>query len=662
MSKFNLRKTARPGVSPVLTAERPTGWIFEGAPGYARDPKSELFLLAVTSTVGEDTFYEAADARDARLRDLVARVAVEDFEWTLGLVGWLRTGALLRSVATVAAVEAVRARLAAGEVGGNRALVRAALARADEPGELLAYWTSRYGRRLPQPVKRGVADAAVNLYSERSLVKYDSAARGFRFADVLELTHPSPRDARQAALFRYALDRRHDRAVDVPAELPVLAARELLLALPVDERRAVLTGSLGVPGDVLAQAGMTWESLAGWLQGPLDAVAWEAALPAMGYMARLRNLRNLDEAGVSDQVASQVAARLADPDEVARSRQLPLRFLSAYRAAPSLRWAWALEQALQSSLANVPALPGRTLVLVDRSGSMFTPLARRSQVTRADAAAVFGTALALRAQAADLVEFGSRSRTVRVPRGASVLTVAERFGNLGGTDTADAVRRHFAGHDRVVLVTDEQAWGGWGGEDPTRFVPEAVPVYTFNLAGYRYGHGPSGVGNRHTFGGLTDQAFAAIPLLESGRDSTWPYCATPRWGALCAPPHQPRVAQRRGQRLTKPSGAGSSPATGTARSKTVLAQLVEAPPSEGGGSGFDSPGRYEPLNGGSVACPPKAGRSVRLRVGGPRHGCPRRRPPPAEFVLSRGRGATRRRRPGAPPRLLGRPSSLPRTS
>jgi len=523
MSTFNLRKIRRTGISVIGTAEQPTGWTFEGAPGYARDPKSELFLLAVTSMVGEDTFYEAAGARDARLRDLVARVAVEDLEWTLGFVGWLRTGALIRSAAIVTAVEAVRARLAAGEVGGNRALVRAALARADEPGELLAYWMSRYGRRLPQPVKRGVADAAVQLYSERSLVKYDSDARGFRFADVLELTHPSPRDARQAALFRYAIDRRHDRAVDVPAELPTLVARERLMALPVAERRAVLTGSLGVPGDVLASAGMTWEALAGWLQGPMDAVAWEAVLPAMGYMAQLRNLRNLDEAGVSDAVASEVARRIADPDEVARSRQLPLRFLSAYRAAPSLRWAWALEQALQASLANVPALPGRTLVLVDRSGSMFCPLSARSQVTRADAAAVFGTALALRAQSADLVEFGSSSQPVRLTRGTSVLTVADRFHDLGGTETAAAVRRHYARHDRVVLVTDEQTWGGWGGEDPTAFVPEAVPVYTFNLAGYRYGHGPSGVGNRHTFGGLTDQAFAAIPLLESGRDSTWPF-------------------------------------------------------------------------------------------------------------------------------------------
>lgn len=523
MSKFNLRRARATGISAVRADERPAGFTHEGAPGYARDTKSELFLLAVTSMVAEDTFYESATDRDARMRELIGRAAIEDFEWTLGLVGWLRRGALLRSAAMVAAAEAVHARLAAGEVGGNRALVRAALSRADEPGEFLAYWTSRYGRRLPQPVKRGVADAAVSLYGERSLVKYDSDARGFRFADVLELTHPVPRDVRQSALFRYALDRRHDRAGTAPAQLPVLAARERLLALPVAERRAVLAGSLGEPGDVLAQAGMTWESLAGWLQGPLDAVAWEAVIPAMGYMALLRNLRNFDEAGVSDAVAAQVAARLCDADEVARSRQLPLRFLSAYRAAPSLRWAWALEQALQTSLADVPALPGRTLVLVDRSGSMFMPLSRRGQVTRADAAAVFGVALAVRADAADLVEFGTSSRRVHVRKGTSVLAVANRMGNLCGTNTAGAVRKHYAGHDRVVLVTDEQAWAGYDGADPTAVVPAHVPVYTFNLAGYPFGHGPSGVGNRYTFGGLTDQGFAAIPLLESGRDANWPF-------------------------------------------------------------------------------------------------------------------------------------------
>ena len=187
MSKFNLRGLLRTGTSPVASSGRPTGVTFEGAPGYQRDPKSELFLLAVTSLVAEDTYYETAGDRDARLRALVAQVAVADHDWTLRLVRWLRTGAHMRSVALVVAAEAVKARLDAGLAGGNRALIDAALDRADEPGEMLAYWASRYGRAYPKPVKRGVADGAVRLYSERALVKYDGDSRAFRFADVIEL-------------------------------------------------------------------------------------------------------------------------------------------------------------------------------------------------------------------------------------------------------------------------------------------------------------------------------------------------------------------------------------------------------------------------------------------------------------------------------------------
>jgi hypothetical protein len=268
---------------------------------------------------------------------------------------------------------------------------------------------------------------------------------------------------------------------------------------------------------------MTWESLAGWLQGPLDAAAWQAVIPSMGYMALLRNLNNFDDADVPDDVAARVASRLSDPAQVAVSRQLPMRFLSAYRAAPRLRWAAALEAALQASLANVPSLAGRTLVLVDRSGSMFGRMSARSQLTSADVAAVFGAALAVRAEQADLVQFGTDSAPVRFRRAESVLRVLDRFGNLGGTNTADAVRTHYRGHDRIVVVTDEQAWGGWKGEDPTRAVRPTVPVYTWNLVGYRFGHGPSGGALRHTFGGLTDAGFAMIPLLESGRSGHWPF-------------------------------------------------------------------------------------------------------------------------------------------
>lgn len=518
MSKFNTPGLRQMAATSPITATAVAGRTSEGAPGYARDPRAELFLLAVTNMVGQDSFYEGAAGRDARFRSLVRALAVSDPDWTARLVGWLRTDAQLRSASLVAAAEFVSARLAAGLVGGNRAVIAAALVRADEPGELLAYWLSAHGRAVPQPVKRGVADAVLRLYGERSLLKWDSAERSVRFGDVLEVTHAKPAGDRQRALFRYAIDRRHNRGNLAPPELPLLTARAQLMALPVAARRAVLNEP-----DRLAAAGMTWESLAGWLQGPLDAAAWQAIIPSMGYMALLRNLRNFDDAGVPDHVAERVAARLADPSQVAGSHQLPMRFLSAYRAAPQLRWAGALEAALRGSLAGVPALSGRTLVLVDRSGSMFGPMSARSQLTRADTAAVFGVALAVRAQRADLVEFGTDSRPVEYRRNESVLRVLHRFGSLGGTNTADAVRRHYRGQDRVVIVTDEQAWFGPAGAEPTRLVPANVPVYTWNLAGYRFGHGPAGVGLRHTFGGLTDAGFAMIPLLEAGRSGSWPF-------------------------------------------------------------------------------------------------------------------------------------------
>lgn len=74
----------------------------------------------------------------------------------------------------------------------------------------------------------------------------------------------------------------------------------------------------------------------------------------------------------------------------------------------------------------------------------------------------------------------------------------------------------------MLIVTDEQAaYSSRGG--PTAQVPAGVPVHTWNLAGYRAGHGPSGEAGRHTFGGLTDAAFRMVPLLEAGRDARWPW-------------------------------------------------------------------------------------------------------------------------------------------
>ncbi|MFI6871925.1 TROVE domain-containing protein [Streptomyces sp. NPDC050400] len=523
MARFN-RKTGKTAVLSLVRTTGRTTRTHQGGLGFERDPRSELFLLAVANFVSQQTFYEDGADRDDRFAALVRRLAVTDPEWTAGLLGWLRGEGGMRTASLVGAAQYVKARLDAGVTAGpsNRQVVASVLRRPDEPGELLAHWTQTYGRAVPKPVKRGIADAVRRLYHGTALLKYDTASKAYRFGDVLNLVHPAPDPAKpwQGELFAYALDRRHapDTAV-APASCEVLVAHRELTAVPVAERRAVLLAPGGARR--LAAAGMTWEALAGWLQGPMDRAAWEAVIPSMGAMALTRNLRNFDEAGVSDEVAARVAAKISDPAEVARSRQLPFRYLAAYRHAPSLRWAYALETALGHSLANVPSLGGRSLILVDRSGSMWGPLSGRSQLNRADAAAVFGTALALRAERADLVQFGSGSTDVLYRRGESVLKVLERFGDLGGTNTAEAVRRHYRGHDRVLIVTDEQAaYSRYG--DPAELVPGEVPVYTWNLAGYRAGHAASGP-NRHTFGGLSDQAFRMVSLVEAGRDAVWPW-------------------------------------------------------------------------------------------------------------------------------------------
>ncbi|MFE4632939.1 TROVE domain-containing protein [Streptomyces sp. NPDC056773] len=518
---------------PVPWSHPHTTWAdpltYEGGPGFVREPREELFLLAVGNFVSQRTFYESGPDRDERYTRLVGELALEDPAWTAGLLRWLRGEGNMRTASLTGAAAYVRARLTAGSCAGpsNRSVIDSVLQRADEPGELLAYWISAHGRNVPQPVKRGIADAVRRLYSSRSLLKYDTASKAFRFGDVLNLVHATPDPAKpwQGELFRHALDRRHHPhdAAPPPGDR-LLTAHRTLMELPAEERRAVVTGPDGA--ERLAAAGMTWEALAGWLQGPMDAAVWEAVIPSMGPMALVRNLRNFDLAGISDEAAAGVAARISDAEEVARSRQFPFRYLAARRHAPSARWSAPLELALSHSLANVPALTGRTLILVDRSGSMFyDTVSERSTLTRADAAAVFGTALAMRAEEADLVEFGWSSAQVPYRSGEPVLDVLKRFRNLGGTDTTKAVRAHYQGHDRVLIVTDEQTRPSRRGlAEP---VPEDIPVYTWNLAGYRPAHG-SGGPNRHTFGGLTDAGFRMIGLVEAGREARWPWMPQPQ--------------------------------------------------------------------------------------------------------------------------------------
>lgn len=522
MSRFNKRPSGLlvPN-QPIVSTPSVTARTGNNAPGFVRDAKGELFLLAVSNFVGQDKFYESGKAGDNRFKALVQQVAQEDPAWMIRFLPWLRNEANMRTASIVGAIHAARMMLVTKRPGG-RQLLASVLQRADEPGEALAFYMQEYGRNIPKPIKRGVADAASRLYNEFNTLKYDTASHGIRFGDVLELTHASPEREFQQVLFKHLIDRRHGRD-EIPSSLTTLHNNAKLR-----ERVAAGGHQFLLDSGLLKGAGMTWEdalSLAG-NKVPKDKL-WEAMIPNMGYMALLRNLRNFDEAGVSDKTATWVGVQLASPEKVAYSRQLPMRFLSAFRSVSNVRWHVALEHALQASLANIPEFPGRTLILIDTSGSMGDKMSDRSELQRWDAAAIFGLALSQRCEKADVYSFSNRVLEFPLAKGASLLVMLEAF-KRGyfqgmGTATAHAVQTTFRGHQRVIILTDEQANYHGYGDVTAGVIPAHIPVITFNLAGYKVGHMESGTPTRITIGGLSDQAFKLLPVLERRAAGHWPF-------------------------------------------------------------------------------------------------------------------------------------------
>lgn len=554
MAKFNTSGTQPKVSSPVATTGRTATAL--GATGFTRTSMSDLYLLAVSNLVDVKEFHDSsARARDARFVDLLRDVAMNYPQFGITkMLPWLRHEGYLRSASALGAAEVAKVLCDDYRYDGVEDMVDGVLGRADDLCEFLAYWRSIAGRSWPKryrAVERGLKRAGTRLITEFSYGKYDSPKRPLRFADFIEIVRPIPADENQSALFRMIIANKHGRRDVDLYRLPMFNA-----ACAWHER------ANGDPQhhpwllkqENIKAAGLTWEDVMSALGSHMDkATIWEAMIPSMGIHALLKNLRNFDEAGISRDVVRKVCAVISDPAKVRKGKVFPSAFLAAYRAtsASSLAWGQALEDGLTASLDTVPALKGRTLILVDRSPSMFpgepysTP--HKGSITLADQAAVFGAALAVKAENPTLIEFGGTttpygqgglgSRGIAVRKGASVLKVVDSFGEqISGTDIPRAVKDNFLPgvHDRVIIITDEQSRPGYlpsnmsdyGGERETSIddlIPKSTPVYLWNMAGYSASILDASAPNRHCFGGLSDASFGLITMLEKNRSVTWPW-------------------------------------------------------------------------------------------------------------------------------------------
>ncbi|WP_339285841.1 TROVE domain-containing protein [Paenibacillus sp. FSL R5-0486] len=285
-------------------------------------------------------------------------------------------------------------------------------------------------------VKRQVSQF-LNGITEYWAIKYNGRGRGYSLGDMIATAHPKPIDLKQKALFRYL--RGHE--VDL-TELPQLQALEKLKATPNPASRMHLIEKGKLPYSVVTS-----------IMQPTRTV-WEALMSQMPTFALLRHLNAMDRAGVFDKSKNidYVTRRLTDAEALRKSRILPFRFASAYEMIAREELRDALRQAVELSIGNLPTLPGRTAIFLDRSGSMQGDYLRIGSVL----------ALALYKQTRGNALFWLFDHMVEDARpkmDESILSQAHRIRAQGGTDTGRPVRElRDIGEkvDQIIMITDEQ--------------------------------------------------------------------------------------------------------------------------------------------------------------------------------------------------------------
>jgi 60 kDa SS-A/Ro ribonucleoprotein len=321
--------------------------------------------------------------------------------------------------------------------------------------------------------------------NEASVGKLLSASIGSdpSLRDVLRMARPTPTDNARRALFGWLTDKPVEKwAPASEADLP--ATVQSLIAYRKSESaelQALLLGDLSVRWDLLADAA----------RGPL---VWKAIARQMGPQALRMNLNTLlrhevfGKYGTDVELTEYVAARLADADDIRRSRQFPYQFLTAYLNAVDdvpQKIKAALQQAAEIACGNTPELPGRVLIGLDVSGSMSSPVTGHrghgatTKMRCVDVAALFAAAILRRNPDSVVVPFDTSAYQAKVDPQDSILSLAQRLAKYGGggTDCSLPLReantryehRRFAG---AVLVSDNESWVGTGRHGSTAVMTE----------------------------------------------------------------------------------------------------------------------------------------------------------------------------------------------
>ena len=347
-----------------------------------------------------------------------------------------------------------------------------------------AYCLAVYGKPVPNALKKGLGSALAR-FDAHQLAKYRRDSATLKLVDAVNLVHPPHTEALQK-----------------------LIDGNLAPANTWETR--------------LTQAGQ--EARTDQQKERFKAEAWSRLINErkIGYFALLRNLRNIAEQ--APQMIDQVVKMLTNETRVRKSLVLPFRFRSALDALEASdvprhrrqKLVRALNKAANLSLINVPRFGGRTLIAMDCSGSM---IGKPMKVGSLFAAVLY------RANDADLMLFSGDARYINLNADDGVLSIAQRIeekAEWSGTNFHAVFQRANQAYDRVVILSDMQAWmGHWTPKVAFQRFAQKVGkrprVYSFDLAGYGTLQFPEK--EVYALAGISDKTMETMKFLEEDKQA-----------------------------------------------------------------------------------------------------------------------------------------------
>lgn len=396
---------------------------YEGGEAFEPDtPEMGLYKVVVNNLL-ENKYYTDDEESLNKVKQRFDECAESSPEFVLKLANYARNEMYLRDISQLLlALSSLDDRTKCY----TKDYARDIISRADEPATLVALMNELNGGSLPKPLKKGI-ESSLHQFDEYHFSKYKQSRRDVSLVDVFNLVHPKPENEDEEEIFRsIVLGDKDDYPEVDPLEPP--------------ETWEV----------IISEKGNTEE-------------AWREVLPKLPLFAKIRNLRNMRSHGIPGEEILEDESM----DHIRSSMIYPFRFYQAYEALSKegllddYAEDW-LSKAIDESSENIPDDLGNSLVSVDLSGSMRTPLSSMSEVEYYEIGSLFGGVLSNKG--AKTSAFASGFKTFRFHKDTPTLERARRIRDedigmaTNGWKAIEWARVNEKEFDRFILVTDMQIW------------------------------------------------------------------------------------------------------------------------------------------------------------------------------------------------------------